>query len=349
MIVTYLRSSSYGCHDMCAMKYFLEYNLGWRGPSNLAAEKGTVVHKILEILGFIKLMQQENRTYFNDDILGRVYVNKYYLDDIISRCTDYYKQHSIHEWKPLDVRHCRDWTHKALDYNNGEHDPRNIHIIQPEQAFDITIDKPWAKYKYDMPDGSVLEGQLSIKGTIDQISKVDDETYQIMDFKTGKRKNWATDEEYDYAALQKNPQLMMYYYAIQHLYPEIDHFQLVIFYIRFGGPYTLCFSKEDLPHIENMIRDKFEVIKSTKIPELTKSWKCTKFCHFGKTTFENSSILPIIEQRDNQVTPKGQFMTKCEQTKYCIENRDLDTVMKHMTAPEHKIDYYHAPGEVSNG
>ena len=59
MIITYLRSSSYGCHDMCPMKYFLEYNLGWRGPSNIKAEKGTVVHKVLEILAIIKLKQQE--------------------------------------------------------------------------------------------------------------------------------------------------------------------------------------------------------------------------------------------------------------------------------------------------
>lgn len=346
MIITYLRSSSYGCHEMCPMKYFLEYNLGWRGPSNIKAEKGTVVHKVLEILAIIKLKQQEGRTYFNDDILGRIYVDKYDLDDLITRCTDYYQEHSIHEWKPLDRTHCSKWTYKAIEYNNGEFDPRNSEIVQPEQSFDITIAKPWAEYEYVLPDGKILKGNFGIKGTIDQISKIDDETYRILDWKTGRRLNWATGEEKTWEKLNVDPQLMMYYYAIQHLYPEIEHFELVIYFINDGGPFTLCFSREDLPTIENMLKQKFLEIKETEMPPLKKSWKCTKFCHFGRTTFDGTSVLPIIEQRDGQVTPKGQYMTKCEQTKYALENRSVDSVIKHMSSPGHSIDYYQPPGEV---
>lgn len=348
MIITYLRSSSYGCHEMCPMKYFLEYGLGWKGPSNIKAEKGTVVHKALEVLAIIKLNQQNGIETFEDDVVGKVNIFDYDLDDIIHKCTQYYKKHSQNEWKHtgLDERHCKQWTYKALEYNDGEYDPRNAHIIQPEQAFDITIHQPWAMYEYDLPNGEHIEGFFGIKGTIDQISQIDEETYQILDWKTGKRLNWATGQEYDYASLQNNFQLMMYYYAISKIYPEIPNIQLVIYYINDGGPYTICFSKKDIPRIEKRIQEKFEEIRDTEIPALKKSWKCTGFCHYGRTTFENTSLLPIIERRNGRVTKKGQPMTKCEQTRYCLENRSVESVVKNMSAEGYDVNKYDAPGEI---
>ena len=95
-----------------------------------------------------------------------------------------------------------------------------------------------------------------------------------------------------------------------------------------------------------MLREKFEEIRDTEIPKLTKSWKCTKFCHFGRTTFENTSLLPIIEKRENQVTPVGEYQTKCEQIRYCLGHRSPESIMKHCSKPDFKIDYYHAPGSV---
>jgi len=346
MIITYLRSSSYGSHEMCPMKYFLEYNLGWKGPSNIKAEKGTIVHKVLEILGEIKLQQQLGADTFEDDVVGTVDVSDYDVDDLIGKCYDYYVHYSIHKWKPIDRKHCFQWTYKALEYRDGEFDPRNSEMVKAEQAFDFEVNKPWAMYEYELPNGDTVEGFLALKGTIDQISKIDDETYQILDWKTGRRLNWATGEEKDYAALNKDPQLMLYYYAAQHLYPDIENIQIVIYFINDGGPFTICFSRSDIPKIENMLKEKFEDIKNSEMPALNKSWKCTKFCHYGTTTFEDTHIKPIIERREGEVTPKGQCMTKCEQTKYCLQNRSMNSVIKNMSAKGHDINKYDAPGEV---
>ena len=333
---------------MCPMKWFLEYQLGHKGPSNIKAEKGTIVHKVLEILGEIKLQQQLGNASFEDEVMGTVVVDDYNLDDLIQKSIDFYVRYSPHQWKPIDEKHCYKWTYKAIEYRGGEFDPRNADIIKAEQAFDFEVNKPWAMYEYDMPDGTKMEGFLALKGTIDQISKIDDETYQILDWKTGRRLNWATGEEYTWEALNKNPQLMMYYYAAQHLYPDIPNIQLVIYYINDGGPYTICFSKNDIPRIEKMLQDKFEDIKNTQIPALKKSWKCTKFCHYGRTTFDKTNVTPITERREGQVTPRGQYMTKCEQTKYCLENRSVDSVIKNMSAPGYDINKYDAPGEVKD-
>ena len=41
MIVTYIRSSSYGNYDFCQMQYFMTYVLGYRAESGKKAQLGT--------------------------------------------------------------------------------------------------------------------------------------------------------------------------------------------------------------------------------------------------------------------------------------------------------------------
>ena len=223
MIVTYFRSSSYNTHSLCEQQYFLEYVLGWRGVSGLKASKGTVVHKVLEILAIIKQSQQDDTNPVVDDIVGSINIESYNLDDIIKKVYDYYSTaEAFHKWSPKDYKDCHAWVYKAIEFNGGMFDPRNRHILCPEQHFDIEIKKPWSAYSYDTPDGK-LEGNLAIKGTIDLITLVDDNTIEIVDWKTGRRLDWATGKEKTQEKLESDPQLRIYHYAISHLYPHIDH------------------------------------------------------------------------------------------------------------------------------
>jgi hypothetical protein len=346
MIITYLRSSSYGSHSLCEQQYFLEYVLGIRGPGNKKADKGTICHKVLEILASIKLTLQNNETYFNDDVLGQIDVNNYNLDDLIINVYNYYTaQFKHHEWELKDFKDCRLWVNKALTEYKGSFDPRNRTIVQPEQHFDLLIEKPWAKYKYDTKDG-VLEGYLAIKGTIDLITKIDDKTYEVVDWKTGRRLDWATGEEKTLAKLQDDPQLRMYHYAVSKLYPNIEYFVVSINFINDGGAFSIYFDKSDLPKTETMLRKKFEIIKESKKPQLNKTWKCTKFCHFGKTTFEDTHVKPIKEYRPNQTCSTNQTMTKCEQVKHDIDLMGMSNVVDTYTLPGYSVGKYKAPGSV---
>lgn len=329
---------------MCEQQYFLEYVLGIRSPSNKKADKGTICHKVLEILAYIKLTQQKNEQVFDDDILGQIDIDNYDLDHIIDRVYSYYtSQFKHHVWESKDLKDCRLWVNKAITDHNKTFDPRNRNILQPEQHFDIVIQKPWAKYSYQTKDGP-LEGYLAIKGTIDLITKIDSNTIEIVDWKTGRRLDWATGEEKTLAKLQNDPQLRMYHYAVSNLYPDIDHIIFTINFINDGGAFSVCYDDSDLPKTEEMIRKKFETIKNTQVPKLNKTWKCTKLCHFGKTTFENSHILPIIEYRDNQLCNKDTFMTKCEQIKHDIELKGIKNVVDNYTMPGYTIGKYKPPG-----
>ena len=318
--------------------------LGWRGPSGLKADKGTTVHKVLEILAVIKKAQQDNIDIIEDDVIGKLSCSSYSLDSIIKKVYDYYSTaNSHHKWTNKDYKDCHSWVYKAIEFNNGMFDPRNRHIISPEQHFDFTIDKKWAQYNFKTPAGEV-SGNLALKGTIDLITLANEKTIEIIDWKTGRRLDWATGEEKTIEKLEKDPQLKIYHYAISKLYPKIEHIIFSIYFVNDGGPFSICFDKKDLISTEEMLRQKFELIKNVKKPKLNKCWMCTKLCHFGKTTFENSTITPLIEYRDNQVTPFGNYMTKCEQIRHEIELHGMDHVVQNYSAPNHSVGFYKSPG-----
>ena len=304
----------------------------------------------MEILAVIKLAQQNKEDSCIDDIIGKINVNNYNLDNIISLVYDYYSSRfKHHEWSDKDYKDCALWVNKALMEHNGMFDPRLRNIVQPEQHFDIVIDKPWADYRYETDDG-ILEGKLAIKGTVDLITKVNDSTLEVIDWKSGKRLDWATGQEKTMDKLYLDPQLKIYHYALSKLYPEYDNVIMSINFINDGGAFSVCFGKKDLSSTEDLIRKKFESIKSCKKPKLNKTWKCTKLCHFGKTTFADSDsggILPILEYRDSQSCANGSVMTKCEQIKHDIEIKGLKEVVKEYKNPDHCFAKYKAPGSTS--
>jgi hypothetical protein len=329
---------------MCEQQYFFEYVLGWRGPSNQKADKGTICHKVLEILAIIKKNIQDGIPEFEDDLIGKVSTNNYNLDNIIELTYKFYTTNfNHHKWSDKDFKDCKSWVYKAIEYNNRMFDPRNRDILCPEQHFDILIEKPWAKYSYDSPDG-LLEGYLGLKGTIDLVTKIDNNTIEVIDWKTGKRLDWATGQEKTPEKLQNDPQLMIYYYAISRLFPEYEHIILTIYFINDGGAFSILFDKSDLLRTEEMLRKKFEIIKQTKKPRLHQTWMCSKLCHFGKTSFADTHITPTIEYRDNQHCKKDSIMTKCEQVKHDIELKGMNEVIKEYRYHNHSFGKYKAPG-----
>lgn len=339
MIVTYLRSSSYGAHSMCEQQYFIEYNLGIRGPSGQKADKGTIVHKVMEVLADIALAAQNGEMFIEDEICGKINVVDHDVEQLTEKAYEYYSTRTPHHtWKSLDLKHCKQWVNKALSVQGGNFDPRNQKIVQPEQHFDLAIEKPWAYYEYS----DDLKGYLSIKGTIDLIAQPNENTLEIIDYKTGKRLDWATGEEKTFGKLEKDPQLRMYHYAASRLYPDIDHIIVSIYFINDGGIFSMCYDKSQLPETENMLRKKFERIKNCRRPLLNKTWKCTKLCHFGKNYFPDAAI----EYRDRQRTPHGCPMTMCEEIKHSIEFIGMDQTVEKYKIPGFSVGKYKAPGTV---
>lgn len=330
---------------MCPQQYFLEYVLGWVGPSNQKADLGTITHKVLEVCGVCKKAWQNGLETIEDDICGTVLTNNYdrkYLEEITNKVFDYYSSKlPHHEWTAKNRKDIHTWVTKVLDYNSGMFDPRFRQVVDAEPHFDFEIKKRWAKFNYDGH-----KGYLSLKGTIDLITDVGHGVYEIIDWKTGKRLDWVTGEVKDQQKLYRDPQLRLYHYAAKHMYPKVDQFITTIGFINDGGFFSVYYDDDDFEETEQMIRKRFEEIKEMKKPTLNKSWKCTRLCHQGKTTFENTQIAPMKEFRMGVTCGYGTTMTKCEQTKYMVEQKGMDWVMKNYTKNGFDCGSYKSPGKV---
>ena len=353
--IVYFRSSSFNCHRFCPMQYYLEYTLGWRGPSGQKADKGTIVHKVLEIAAICKKGAQEGKKIVVDDFIGRVSTSNpdpKYLEKVISRVYKKYTEGTPHHnWTEKDKKDCVKWVWKALEYNDGMFDPRNRNVIAAEPHFDISIDKEWSSYSYEI-DGETISGNLALKGTVDLSTDLGDGVYEVIDWKTGRRLDWATGDKKEQKDLFKDPQLRLYHYAIKNLYPDVKTFLVTVYFINDGGAYTVHFQDEDLPKTEEMLKNKFQFIKNTTepqtLPDLNPSqcWKCSKLCHQGKTTFEGTNVKPLTERRVGKRTKYGETMTKCEQTRYMVDKYGIDWANNNLSNPEHSIGTYKSPGEI---
>lgn len=376
MITTYFRSSSLGGLDFCEQKYFLDYVLGLDSTSNQKADKGTILHKIMETLAIAKKRLDEctDETIILNEDIGNItvkrseflqeriwsdqevdYINqcrksktifvtncdvnyghKSYGVDLINEVIDKsYKYYTTkldhHTWTKTDLRDITNWAYIALDYNGGQFDPRKRCILQPEQRFDLVIDKPWAEYSF-VHKGKELTGKLAIKGTIDLVTKLSDDMIECIDYKTGQRKAWASADLHvkDLADFHKDQQLMLYYYAIRKLYPDFPSVILTIFYVRDGGPFSVCFDDHTLDLVEENLKNKFQYVKDVELPKMLSptqhGFKCQKLCHFYKNNWPG--------------THKNQCMFIHEQ----IKKLGIEEVTNRYQNPNFEFGKYKAPG-----
>ena len=339
MLVTYIRSSSYNNYKFCEMQYFLTYVLGHQSTSGKKAQLGTIVHKVMEVLGGCKKILQDSPKkdmVLVDDGLGEVEFTKRglntkkFVNSLIKRSYEYYTEPCIHKYTNADYKFCDKTTWDGLEYNEGQFDPRKRNIVASEPHFDITIDEDWAKYEYELPDGSTATGNLAIKGTIDLVTEVGDGVIEVIDWKTGRRLDWATGEEKTYRKLTVDPQLLLYYYAISKKFPEYNQAIMSIFFIRDGGPFSMCFDESDKANFLGMLKDRFEDIKANIKPRPISRdrshWKCTKLCHFCKNDWE------------------GENTSMCQYVGNYIDEHGMDKTVADCTAEGFNIGHYEAPG-----
>ena len=181
-----------------------------------------------------------------------------------------------------------------------------------------------------MPDGTTIKGNLAIKGTIDLVTKIDDSIIEVVDWKTGQRKNWATGEVKTYEKLLDDAQLLLYNYAISKLYPDYDQAIMSIFFTRDGGPFSMCFDNRDQDRFLEMLRKRFEEIKENVKPRpisySRRDFRCQKLCHFYKNDWP------------------GTNTTMCEHVEQRLHTIGHKETVKECTNEGFNIGYYEAPG-----
>lgn len=326
MIVTSLRSSSINEFKSCPMSWFCQYNLGWSGGTNMAAIKGTIVHNVLETLALLKKADQEGKKHIklsNDILHTKDYLqtNKS-LDKLTKKIYKLHTKKYDLAWTTKDEKDCITWVRKTLDSWSGEFDPRYRNIIDAEPFFDIEIIKPWSAYKYELPNGEILQGFLKLRGTIDLVTQLDNnkKNLEVIDYKSGKRKDWNTGQIKTIDDIKNDIQPRMYHYVLSKQYPDLP-IMVTMLYINDGGPFSVYYNDDDIDKTENLLQNHFKQIQEAT-PTCHKSWKCNRFCTYGMTTFQGTSIIPICHDR---------MFTKCEQMEYTLKYKSVNQVLTHMS------------------
>lgn len=292
----------------------------------MAADRGSIVHKGLEILARVKLAQQKGETEFYDQELmgGQTLTTDVTDDEAIHLAWKHYTEGSCnhHNWAMKDLDECNRLFQIALTHSGGKYNPRNLKIVQPEQYFDITIEEPWAAYDYELPNGERIKGQLSLKGTMDLITEDEWGELEYTDYKTGRLIDWATGRRKTIDDLYEDFQLRLYHLALHHLYPERDSIGLTILYIKDGGPMSLAFHKDEIPETISRIRKWFEEIKRTEVPRRRIGPPCTTFCKYGTTAWGQQRFV------DPGTDPHGNHLSVCDHVHAEVEQLGMSKVME---------------------
>ena len=252
------------------------------------------------------------------------------VEDLIDRATKYYsKYEDSGDFTAIDKKDIANFSWIPLELFSREYDPRNRNIFCPEKPFEIEIDAEWAYYNFVLKDAEIY-GAYRIKGTIDLITQIDDDTLEIVDWKTGARKDWGSGKVKDYEYLMSDKQLLLYYYAARKCFPQFKNIIITIMFIRDGGPYTLCFEDSDMIRAEKMLEKHFKEVSSNSKPRpvdvTQKDFKCNRLCHFYKNSLPNT--------KDNI----------CKHIQKELYNKGIEKVIDEYIQPGFTLDKYHSPG-----
>ena len=318
MICIFIRSSSLNDMELCPGRFWITYTIGRRGGNSRATLIGTIVHAFMESLALVKLAQQDGRDKFTHAEFGEWLLIDYCSTTFLSFIYKKYDEENPNLLQEGDYDECMKLCMKAIEYSGGMFCPSNNDVFAVEHKFDLTLPQDWAKYSYETPNGP-LEGQLRLAGTVDIIYKENENTLHVVDYKTSKGiDNWATGISKTTNNLKFDNQLILYYYALAHEFPQYKNILITLYFIRLNKPFTIIFERSELPTIEKLLREKYEEIKDLKSPswlkETSSKWKC-RFCPHNNT-MEAETNLSVCDFFRQELRSKGYEKATADNADY---------------------------------
>lgn len=319
--LTKISYSAISTFKSCETDYFCKYILNLPQRQKSSTMIGTGVHKVLECLCAIEKQKKEGvkRPLVVDQYAGKVYKNTP-LETIIDRVYD-----KMVELTPKVTWKKKDRTKylKLVDIGlNSKNSPYQYDILDVEKYFLLKLDGyPWAKIGDD--------SYLSISGVIDVLYTDNNKQCCVLDYKTGKPKyDWNTGKTMTYTDFTQNIQLCMYYFALRKLMPDVQPI-LKLWYLQSDEVVTLFFDDSVFSYVERFLEESYQKIKNLKKPRQNRSWKCSKFCCWGKQKFSDidKSNLSISNQVDNFITKQGEEMTVCEAIHAFMKFRTIEEIV----------------------
>ena len=265
MNINGISPSAYDTYSWCQWRFYLTQILGFEDTSGPAAVMGNLGHKVLEVLSRASIVKHDPKSkIWQPDYLWKVSFNRYY-NELPMIC------------EQIEPAKLKKLAQGVQDLIHGEYSPIRDNTISAEAKFYV----PFEEKEFFLKETGKY---FAIRGRIDRVDKIDDETVEIIDYKTGSRVCWNSADRH-----KKTPedlfcdiQPKMYHMAAKHLYPWAKNFLVTFIYLTDGGAVTVPFTDPDYHETKQIIRNRFKAIRANVDPQRNITWKCKTMCSFGR-------------------------------------------------------------------
>lgn len=287
-------NSAIDTYRFCAFKYYLNYELEIKTSGGKAAIIGNIVHQTFEWMSLLKKK-------------GKINVDPIWLFD---RAWDMYPHKDLRKYttrgESADYKRTKEIIYKIVDDDN--YNPYKLNVIDAEKWFEIDLPGE----EFEVNDNGIKK-QLKVRGYIDLVHKISDNTLEIIDWKSGKRDSPFDTTKMDFYGLSKKLQGGLYYLASILLYPQYKNIVLTFYYIADGGPTTISFDESDIPIILSKLYGHFKTIKQDSSVRRNRSWRC-KMCGYSKQDI-CTKIWSDYNTFDEKIVKEKYYKINLEQIK----------------------------------
>lgn len=239
-----------------------------------AALQGTIVHKALEWM--IKLRKRGKTNVDPIWLLDRAWDELIAKSSIeIRRVTTRVDKETGDLKEAADFKKCRVALETVL--TDPFYNPYQLpQVVDAERWFALEL--PGEEWQCLDKDGK--PHQFAVRGFIDLVHELDKEMIEIVDWKTGARKNFYTQESIDETTLMRDIQARLYHLAAYFLYPKYKNILITFYYTNDGGPITIALSQEDLAMTIAALHRFFTTIRKDTLIRRNRWWTC-RMCNFN--------------------------------------------------------------------
>lgn len=257
-------ASAVKSYKFCPFQYWLNYVLGLDSPSGKAAVQGNIVHRVFEWMG---QAQMKGKTIDPHRLLDWAWDTEIALNPQVElrRITS--------RGEAADFRLCRESVEKVLAH--PIYDPRKLKVTGTEVRVELSLPGEL----WQLRSGE----QFRITGYMDLVHEVTKDTIEVIDWKSGRRSDFGTFKEKDFYDLMRDVQPRLYHLAATQMYPQYPNVLVTFYYINDGGPFTLPFTADDLVPTLSSVWKFFDTVRRDQQFARNRSWKCSKFCYYGRT------------------------------------------------------------------
>lgn len=268
-------ASAIGLYNHCPFSYFMHYILGMESRAGKAALQGNIVHKTLEWM--TKLRKRGKTNVDPMWLLDRAWDEHTAASPEIAirKVTTRIDKETGDFKEAADFKKCRIAMETVL--NNPHYNPYEIDVVDAERWFAMEMpEKIWQCF--DKDDKLY---QFTVRGFIDLVHEIDEETIEIVDWKTGSRKSFYTQQPIDEETLAREIQPRLYHLAAYFLYPKYKNILITFYYTNDGGPITISLSQDDLAITIATLHRFMTTVKQDTLMCRNRWWTC-KMCSFER-------------------------------------------------------------------